>query len=135
MRLYVKDTYTNKVREVGLNRHDALWVVNGALHYRNFQNGEGTLGGGYVWCDKNGNTDFDNEEYDSYYPFDMTTAEYDLICEVEYLQKHLLLRVLGFEHEFEGLDLESLQKLNKLLDKEFTKRKKEYESRLSLNEA
>ena len=117
MRLYVKDMITDDVREVGLDRHDALYLYEGGLFYRNYQNGEGTMHGGYQWCTKDGSVAFDNEEYDGYYPFDMTTAEYDLIKELEYWKGHCLLRVLGFEKDFEGLDLEALNSLKKLLDK------------------
>ena len=37
------------------------------LFYYNLHNGEGTYGGGYKFCDKNGNTDYDNEEQDNFY--------------------------------------------------------------------
>lgn len=127
MRLYVKDMITDDVREVGLDRHDALYLYEGGLFYRNYQNGEGTMYGGYQWCTKDGNVAFDNEEYDGYYPFDTTSAEYDLISEIEHLRSHLLLHVLGFEKDFEGLDLQALEKLKTILEKRIA----ELESRLN----
>ena len=130
MRLYVKDMVTDDVREVGLDRHDALYLYEGGLFYRNYQNGEGTMYGGYQWCTKDGNVAFDNEEYDGYYPLDMTSAERDLVNEIRDLQAHLLLHVLGFEKDFEGLDLPALEKLRELLEKRIA----ELESRFKEND-
>ena len=67
MKLYVKDMASNVIHEIGSDRHDSLMLIDGGLFYYNLHNGEGTYGGGYKFCDKNGNTDYDNEEQDNFY--------------------------------------------------------------------
>ena len=67
MKIYVKDISSNVVHEVGSDRHDSLMLIDGGLFYYNLHNGEGTYDGGYKFCDKNGNTDYDSEEYDNFY--------------------------------------------------------------------
>lgn len=67
MKIYVKDMASNVVHEVGSDRHDSLMLIDGGLFYYNLHNGEGTYDGGYKFCDKNGNTDYDSEEYDNFY--------------------------------------------------------------------
>lgn len=67
MKIYVKDMLTNHFHEVGSDRHDSLLIVNGGLQYYNLQCGEGTEFGDYKFCDKNGNTDFDDAEGECYY--------------------------------------------------------------------
>ena len=67
MKLFVKDITTGRIHQVGTDRHDSLMIVDGGLYYYNLQNGEGTYGGGYQFCNETGNTDFYNEEYDYYY--------------------------------------------------------------------
>ena len=67
MKIYVKDMASNVIHEVGSDRHDSIMLIDGGLFYYNLHNGEGTYGGGYKFCDKNGNTDYGNEEQDNFY--------------------------------------------------------------------
>lgn len=76
MKIFVKDTETGKVHQVGTDRHDSLTLIDGGLHYYNLQCGEGTYGGGYQFCTENGNTDFNNEEYDNYYHIGFTEERF-----------------------------------------------------------
>jgi hypothetical protein len=123
MILYVKDTTTGAIREVGKDQHDALWLYGGALHYRNLQNGEGTLGGGYKWCDRNGNTEFDNDEYDNYLPIDMTEPEERLIFEIRRLQQEFLLYMLGFKNKpLHQLTTQELTEIKQEIEKELNSR-------------
>ncbi len=74
VRLYVKDNETGYIHEVGSNIHDRLIIIDGALHYYNYQNGCGTYGnklysGTYSFCDKDGNIALDFGEYNSVYKF------------------------------------------------------------------
>lgn len=77
MKIYVKDSLYNVVHEVGTDRHDSLIVENGCLYYYNLQNGEGTRFGGYKFCDKYGNTNYNNKEYDNYYHIGFSCEEYE----------------------------------------------------------
>lgn len=77
MKIFVKDTYTGRVHEVGSDSHDSLILIDGGLHYYNLQNGEGTYGGGYAFCTENGNIDFNNDEYDNYYHIGFSSKEFE----------------------------------------------------------
>ena len=57
IRLWVKDMYSGSVHEVGTNRHDSLVVWDGRLEYENLQNGDGTCGDGYRFCNAKGETE------------------------------------------------------------------------------
>lgn len=55
MNIYVKDTHTGRVHEVGTDSHDALYISNaGHIDFINLQICEGTQYGGYIFCDENG---------------------------------------------------------------------------------
>lgn len=62
--MYIRDNETNKVRIYGTDRHDSLVVSQDGryLEYRNLQNGDGSIGGGYSFTDVNGNIPVDNED-------------------------------------------------------------------------
>lgn len=49
--IWVKDTASGRVHQVGTNRHDSLVMINGAVHYVNLQWMGGTLGGGYEFVE------------------------------------------------------------------------------------
>jgi len=76
MKIYVKDTHSGRVHQVGTDRHDSLVIIDGGLHYYNLQCGEGTYGGGYQFCTEDGNTDFNNEEHDNYYHIGFTEERF-----------------------------------------------------------
>ena len=76
MKIYVKDTLNGSIHQVGTDRHDSLVLIDGGLFYYNLQNGEGTYGGGYLFCTEDGNTDFNNEEYDNYYHIGFTEEKF-----------------------------------------------------------
>jgi len=55
VRLWIKDTALGGFHEYGTNPHDSLVVKDGALYYYNLQCGEGSMYGGFQWCDSEGN--------------------------------------------------------------------------------
>lgn len=91
MKIYVKDTHTGSVHEVGSNKHDSLIIENGALYYRNLQNGEGTRCGGYVFCTSDGQSDFNNDEYDNYYHVGFSEKKYQKQYEEDIKKLHQML--------------------------------------------
>ena len=67
-KIYVKDLFNGFVHEVGSNCHDSLILIDGGLFYHNLQNGDGTYKcGNYKFCDKTGNTEYNNDYSDNYY--------------------------------------------------------------------
>ena len=76
MKIFVKDTHSGRVHQVCTDRHDSLTLFDGGLYYYNLQNGEGTMGGGYQFCTKDGNTNFNNEEHDNYYHIGFTNEKF-----------------------------------------------------------
>lgn len=51
MNIWVRDTASGCVHQVGTDRHDSLVMIYGAVHYVNLQCMEGTLGGGYEFVE------------------------------------------------------------------------------------
>lgn len=51
MNIWVKDKLTGRVHQVGTDEHDSLELFDGVVHYVNVQCMEGTLGGGYEFCE------------------------------------------------------------------------------------
>lgn len=48
--IWVEDTFSGTVHQVGTDPHDSLMLLEGAVHYENLQNG-GTLGGEYKFIE------------------------------------------------------------------------------------
>lgn len=61
--MYIKDMISGKIRKYGTNPHDSLRVSPDGryLTYENLQNGDGSFGGGYRFCDEEGKTPEENE--------------------------------------------------------------------------
>lgn len=87
MNIYVKNNLNGIIHRVGDDRHDSLIIEDGKLSYYNLQCGEGTRFGGYSFCDKNGNTDFENDCYDNYYPIDLDSIEKELLNKIQKLEE------------------------------------------------
>lgn len=51
MNIWVKDTLSGYVHQVGTDPHDSLEMFYGVVHYVNMQCMEGTLGGGYEFAE------------------------------------------------------------------------------------
>ena len=51
MNIWVKDTASGHVHQVGTDPHDSLEMFHGVVHYVNMQCMEGTLGGGYEFVE------------------------------------------------------------------------------------
>ena len=67
--MWLRDNEDGKVRQYGLNHHDALVIsADGRyLYYENLQNGDGSRGGGYSFVtDEKGNTPIDDEDLQKY---------------------------------------------------------------------
>lgn len=52
VKLMIKDNETGLIHEYGTDRNDSLIIVEGALHYNNWQTGEGTISGAYEFWPK-----------------------------------------------------------------------------------
>lgn len=69
VKLYVRDNTNGNVHEYGTNQHDALILQDdGSLHYRNLQNGCGTMypDEGYTFCEADGNDPRTSGDYIHY---------------------------------------------------------------------
>lgn len=51
MNIWVRDTASGYIHQVGTDTHDSLELFDGAVHYVNMQCMEGTLGGGYEFVE------------------------------------------------------------------------------------
>lgn len=51
MNIWVRDTASGRVHQVGTDPHDSLEMFFGVVHYVNMQCMEGTLGGGYEFVE------------------------------------------------------------------------------------
>ena len=51
MNIWVKDTSSGRVHQVGTDPHDSLEMFDGVVHYVNMQCMDGTLGGGYEFVE------------------------------------------------------------------------------------
>lgn len=51
MNIWVKNTASGHVHQVGTDPHDSLEMFHGVVHYVNMQCMEGTLGGGYEFVE------------------------------------------------------------------------------------
>lgn len=49
--LWVKDTQSGEIHQIGTDPHDSLGLFEGNVHYVNMQNMSGTLGGDYTFVD------------------------------------------------------------------------------------
>lgn len=58
MNIWVKDTLSGYVHQVGTDPHDSLEMFGGVVHYVNMQCMEGTLGGGYEFVEAPGVDDY-----------------------------------------------------------------------------
>ena len=66
IRLFIRDNDTNYVHEIGTDVHDSLILIDGAIHYYNLQNGCGSLGGTYSFCNEDGTyVEMAHEIYDA----------------------------------------------------------------------
>lgn len=120
MNIYVKNNLNGIIYRVGDDRHDSLIIEDGKLSYYNLQCGEGTRFGGYSFCDKNGNTNFENDCYDNYYPINLDSVEKKFLNKIEKLEnKNLELLVTN-----NSLNLANI--LNKENAKKHLKEKLEY---------
>lgn len=66
--MWIKDTRSGKVRPYGIDSHDALRISENGRHlsYENLQNGDGSEGGGYLFCGENGEMPAQSEAWTEY---------------------------------------------------------------------
>ena len=69
VKIYVRDNTNGNIHEYGTNQHDALILQDdGSLHYRNLQNGCGTMfpDEGYTFCEADGSYPRTRKNYIQY---------------------------------------------------------------------
>lgn len=131
MKMYIKDTYSGKVREYGANHHDSLRISNDGtyLTYEHLQCGDGSVAGhkehsGYLFCDNEGRTPEEDEVLcrhgaDAYFNiggFDDTKVALNKIrAEIE--QEHNRLSALRVDETLELGECLGLKMALKIIDK------------------
>ena len=50
--IWVRDTFDNRVHQVGTEQHDSLMMLDGVIHYENLQNGGGTFDNSYEFVEQ-----------------------------------------------------------------------------------